>query len=660
MSAKIKFSLIVFFAGIVVVAIPQDIQHEVTVTLKLIQVYVLDNKRNPVTDLKKEDFILYDNGNLQTITDFETHFLTTPEKPSEIKTLHPLLESDLRMNRKFLFILDIQRNDEIGMIKAKRAALHFVDNHFISGDEAEVLSYSPLRGLILHEYLTSDQQKIREAISRAKEIPVKTLADRDEEKEKMSMNRVTKMDSESDVGTKIGGQYGKMLGSPFSVPSLEDAVKPEMSFVIDNSELAKALRFIPGNKYIILFSGGSQQSYLEAFARLGKIFADSNCQVYTVDTMGIRNHFLGKSKRMEGETLKELSEISGGKYFENVDEYETISQEIQNITGNYYVLGYYIDERWDGRYHNIEVKLKRKGCEVFAQGGYFNPKPFTEFSELEKQLHLIDLALSENPYSQEPLRFPLETLTFSNRKETNLVLLSAIPVEKVKEAGFEEVEMTTLIFNEKNSIIYSSQGKINFSSIPQKTLYHYVISSLSPGHYKCRIILRDLKTGKGAVASSSANIIDPLESGIRIDTPLLLIPKKKAFYSKSMEKDDEKKRKKSLSLIHIYPFLTSEHSPLIRDLDQGTTKLLGVVRYSVIGVEKSNIELSIYIKKSSSEQKILLPFSIVASEKKGESDILLVEIQLQELKPGDYSLEFVTEEITSNSKSQSTRTFRIK
>ena len=564
------------------------------------------------------------------------------------------------MNRKFLFILDIQRNDEIGMIKAKRAALHFVDNHLMSGDEAGVLSYSPLRGLILHEYLTSDQQKIREAISRAKEIPVKTLADRDEEKEKMSMNRTAKMDSESEVGTRIGGQYGKMLGSPFYVPSLEDAVKPQMSFVIDNSELAKALRFIPGNKYIILFSGGSQKRYLEAFARLGKMFADSNCQVYTVDTMGIRDHFLGELKRMEGKTLKELSEISGGKYFENVDEYVTISQEIQNITGNYYVLGYYIDEKWDGRYHNIEVKVKRKGCEVFAQGGYFNPKPFTAFSELEKQLHLIDLALSENPYSQEPLRFPLEALTFSNRKETNLVLLSAIPVEKVKEAGFEEAEMTTLIFNEKNSIVYSTQGKINFSSIPQKTLYHYVISSLSPGHYECRVVLRDLKTGKGAVASSSANDTDPLESGIRIDTPLLLIPEKEAFYLKSMEKDEEKKGKKSISLINVYHFLSNKHSPLIEDLEEGTTRLLAVVRCSVIGVEKPNIELSIYIRKSSSVHKTLLPFSILASEKEGETDILSIEIHLPELKPGDYSLEFVAEEITSNFKSQSTRTFRIR
>ena len=72
----------------------------------------------------------------------------------------------------------------------------------------------------------------------------------------------------------------------------------------------------------------------------------------------------------------ELSGESGvdlGKYFGNIKNYENIMQEIHNTTGSYYVLGYYIDEKWDGRYHKIKVKVKRKGCEVRAQGGFFNP-----------------------------------------------------------------------------------------------------------------------------------------------------------------------------------------------------------------------------------------------------------------------------------------------
>jgi len=54
---------LLFLHGLVV---PQEViirpQHEVKAILKLIQVYVTDNKSNPVKDLEKEDFIVYDNG----------------------------------------------------------------------------------------------------------------------------------------------------------------------------------------------------------------------------------------------------------------------------------------------------------------------------------------------------------------------------------------------------------------------------------------------------------------------------------------------------------------------------------------------------------------------------------------------------------------------
>jgi hypothetical protein len=53
-------------------------EHDVTVTLKLIQVYVTDKKGNPVMDLEKDDFELYDKSKLKTITDFEKHVLTVP------------------------------------------------------------------------------------------------------------------------------------------------------------------------------------------------------------------------------------------------------------------------------------------------------------------------------------------------------------------------------------------------------------------------------------------------------------------------------------------------------------------------------------------------------------------------------------------------------
>jgi len=112
----------------------QDLQHEVTVVLKLVQVFVVDEKGNPMTDLTIDDFILYDNKELQKITDFEKHLLFTPseevgEKAKE--AVRPVPEKEpsksSRMNRKFFLILDLQRNSPKGVKASKEAAIHFLD-----------------------------------------------------------------------------------------------------------------------------------------------------------------------------------------------------------------------------------------------------------------------------------------------------------------------------------------------------------------------------------------------------------------------------------------------------------------------------------------------------------------------------------------------------
>ncbi|MCK4825347.1 hypothetical protein KA005_56895, partial [bacterium] len=111
------------------------LQHEVVVVLKLVQVYVMDKKGNLITDLTKNDFILYDNRKLQTITDFEKHLLAKPGKlvKSEKKVAETIEETKLppspkipsRMNRKFIFLF--ATSGISGITKSKKAARHFID-----------------------------------------------------------------------------------------------------------------------------------------------------------------------------------------------------------------------------------------------------------------------------------------------------------------------------------------------------------------------------------------------------------------------------------------------------------------------------------------------------------------------------------------------------
>jgi VWFA-related protein len=639
----------------------KPLEHEVTVTLKLIQVFVTDRKGNPVTDLEKSDFMLYDNGKLKTVTDLEKHFLTLPQKKVKEKAEEQVKETPLtpprtpsRLNRKFFFLVDMYQNDAAGLKKSKNSALHFIDTQLQPTDEVCVLSYSRNRGLILHEYLTADHQKAREAVKKIRGIPG-TGGEKSEE--------------ENDWVIMKTFQYAREI-----------------------KDLAKSLRYIPGFKNIIFFSAGVSRKLLyglggpkdstglvqtnssirDAIIDLSKELASSNCPVYTVNTEGARGLLKDIDKAYASQiaddreseiekkgdhSLQMISDFSGGKYFADVEQFETIAEEIQNVTANFYVLGYYIDEKWDGKYHTVDVKVKRKGCRVYAQGGYFNPKPFTEFSEFEKQLHLMSLAMGEKPYFQEPLNFPLIALPCSDKNESNVVLLSEIQLEKIKEIARGKTELITLIFDKENNIVDSARGEAIFASLPQKRFYHYTILSAQPGQYECRVIVRNLKTGKGAVAFSSVIIPESSDSGLKLYPPLLLIPEKEAFYLKTQPED---KAKESLSLNNIYPFLSNKFSPVVNVLDRGVSKLLAVLRCSIINIPEPEVEFSAHIVQQTSGQKIPLPFSFISSKEEDEqTDILLIELQLPGLMPGQYSLEIIAEETTTQSKSKAVRTFRV-
>lgn len=618
----------------------EELKHEVTVILKLIQVYVTDKKGNPVTDLEQSDFILYDKGKLQTITDFERHIFKLEKEIKETKSDLAQKTSPL-LNRKFFILLDYGRNGLYGINKSKIAALHFIDTQIQPTDEVAVLSFSALRGLILHEYLTTNHKIIREAVKKMRGFP-------------------GGFGGSAAMGLSAGESY--MQSGALVEPSGSAAEESRSSSVnaLESIKIlrdfAKSLRYIPGYKNIIFFSkgfsGGSM--FRDVFEDLCKELASSNTPVHSVWSANNRSSF-GNAY------LRRMSDLSGGKYFNDVADYESIARGIQDITGNYYVLGYYIDENWDGKYRKIKVEVKRKGCLVHAQGGYFNPKPFTEYSESEKRLHLFDLAMSENPQFQVPTIFPSIALPFSEKEESNLVMLSEIPIDKIKEITRGETEVLTLIFDEEKNIAEYHIGEVNFYTLPYNKICIYSISSLLPGKYECRLVIRDIKTGKGAVASSSVVIPEASDSGIKLFPPLLLIPEKKTFYLK-LSKDQKKRTKKdSLSINDIYPFLANNFSPLVEEVDRGISSLLAVVRLSIIDIPDHEIEFSVHLFNPASQEKVQLTNSFILSNKNIEgTEVLLLEIQLPELEPGDYSIEITADEMTTHASSQATRNFKIR
>ena len=330
----------------------ESLQYEVTVTLKLIQIYVTDKEGNPMTDLAQSDFELYDNGKPVKITEFEKYILTLPgKKAQEIKPAPPP-EVHSPMNRKFFLFFDFAFNDGQGILKAKKAALHFIDTQLHPTDEVGIISYSARKGLTLHEYLTIDHKKILDVV---KKIGIGEMLGRAEDIKEKYWERLE--EKELAKFLKREREFKKTIYSG-----------QVLNFSKQINNLAEAFRYIPGTKHIILFSGGVSNSILYGkspspsvqnvgpvrsgdyslrmlYEKMIRELAASNTHVYAINTEGFTSLHFGEREMMGDHSLKQLAILSGGKYFGNIDSYEKIADEIQNITSAYYVLGYYIDEK---------------------------------------------------------------------------------------------------------------------------------------------------------------------------------------------------------------------------------------------------------------------------------------------------------------------------
>ncbi len=666
----------------------EAIQHDVSVTLKLVQVYVTDKKGNPILDLGKEDFTISDNGKKKTLTEFEKHTLQL--LPNETGAQHkvipenePLIPDEL-MRRKFFLIFDYAYNNTKGILKAKEAALDFIGTRIQPADEVGVLSYSTLKSLKLHEYLTTDHQKLQEVVEG---FNMQTKKGRAESFEDQYWYQAT---GENPLDASKAGKPSFRLEEedPSFDPDLgsnkfsaqQDSVSYALHFIEKMKDFAKALRYIPGYKHIILFSSGIPYSIIYGihqspdtwnttrgedtmlqqgwdqgnkllqikYDEMLQELTSSNTTIFSMDTEDLGSTIGMNSRLTGGFSLQTMATSTGGKYFGDINSADEHLETIQNLTGCYYVLGYYVDEEWDGKYHELKVKVNRKGSKVHAQKGYFNPKPFRNYNRLEKMLHLVDLALSDQPFYQVPARFPLAALPYSIQGRSFLDLYAKLPIEKIREFLGRDIETVSIIFDKQNDIVKMERDRKDFSKLPVGNIYYSTLLSLDPGDYQCRLVLRNLETGRGAVASAAVTVSEGPDHGIKLNPPLLLKPETDSLYLKKTTTD--------------YSSQSSQYFPVVEPLDQGTDHILALVRCSFSGISQPVIELFGNLVHNSPDgaQKLPITLQPLDTTQKEGMLIYLLELHMEELSSGEYFLYIFAHESITQSRSGVHTTFRVK
>jgi len=232
--------------------------------------------------------------------------------------------------------------------------------------------------------------------------------------------------------------------------------------------------------------------------------------------------------------------------------------------------------------------------------------------------------------------------------KSGLLLISKIPMDSVAWLSGEKVEVNHLVFDEKDNRIDSKRWKIDFSRFPQNEIYQYSCLSVSPGTYKCRVVIRHPESGKSAVALSKVTISGNPESGLVLDSPLLLLPRGNALYLQGVTSEERVLGKKYSVLLAHYPYDASHYSPLLGELPQGSSNLFAVVRCSFFKIENPKIMLYCRAVNEASGEEISLKFSSLKSQRDNDSLTSFIELHLGELLPGSYKLVFVEEEVNTN------------
>lgn len=692
-------------------AVDKPLKYEVSVVLKLLHVYVTDKKGNPVPDLAEGDFTVTDNGQPMTVTDFERRVLQAAAGSNQGEEQKPKVASEMAAKtgpaappsvRKFFLFFDLAFNNLRGVGKAKKAALHFLDNQVRPEDQVGLITYSMFGGIKVHEFLTADRGKIREALEALTQRNSLGRADEIEE----WYWRLVQSQAGPDPGKAASnGEVPKEVKTPDYINEARaqraEGKRLTQTFIESLTALARSLRYVPDQKQFILFSsgipnsliygaqagnpsvatafgGGSQfdtgDSTLRALNEaMYKEFAVSGCAFYTFDTresakgtdlfgwdtkgleaggrtvLSTQGVFsdstsLFKDDKLSGrDFLKRLSDSTGGEYFSNIDRYEKNLGQVQGLTGTYYVLGFPINERWDGKYHEIKVEVKRKGCEVRAQAGYFNPKPFSEYTDLEKRLHLFDLALNERALSRMPDRVPMSALTSGAEGISRLAVLAKVPGETTAKFSGRKLEFVAIFFDGKGEIGDMVREELDPASFRGRDMAFASGSVLKPGDYACRLIIRDMDSGMSAVGSVKATIVKPQVTGLQLGTPLVL----EARTGCSFVIAGARKAKKAFPWAEIYPFDSSLFAPILSAPTAPAASIQIVIPCAYPGTTPPDMSLSASLFNAKSGERIPVTIARLDRATKGPLEILTVEIPTADIPAGMYYLHFYAQSRTT-------------
>jgi VWFA-related protein len=383
---------------------PQAAQPPAAAEIEYVEVdaVVTDERGNLVKGLSREDFDVYEDGKPQKLSFFSQVVIPVERLDRFVNEARPVVP-DVRSNarpfegRIYVLLLDNRHTAALRSALVKKAAHEFIDKYLGANDVAAIIHTSG--STEASQEFTSDPRLLHASIDRfiGQKLRSRTLERLDEYNRNPLLQPGAQGDGQTGRDVKILDPLDAERG--YFARATLDTMRNLADFMGSIRGRRKAiLMFSEGIDYQILdvFDSRDASAVLGATRDAIAAASKANVNFYTIDprglnVMGDENMELGgfpadpsynlnpqafeQERRLAVDSLRVLAEQTGGFAAVERNDYADAFDRIVRENSSYYVLGYYPpSNKRDGKFHKIEVKLKRPGLRVTARKGYAAPK----------------------------------------------------------------------------------------------------------------------------------------------------------------------------------------------------------------------------------------------------------------------------------------------
>jgi len=523
---------------------------------------VRDAQGGFVRDLRQEEFQVFEDGVPQTVTAFS--LIDIPIVPAEraMFAAQPI-EPDVRSNegsgggRLYVLLLDDLHTAFQRSIRVREAAKQFISRNLGSNDLVAVVhtsgrtdaaqDFTNSRRLLTQAVDKFMGRKLRSAFLNRLDVynrnrvtgSTTTIADA-EEAERLHHAR-SLLATVKNLSEWLGGIHGRrkaviLMGEGLDYGILGSVISSELTETSTSSSTDGGLGTPPQTR--VRPNRGDGYTLLTETREAIDAATRSNVNIYAIDPrglavpdeeriteagvlpddpfLGIRPTDLADELRTSQDSLRVLAGETGGFASISSNDFAPALDRIVAENSSYYMLGYHpTNDKRDGRFRRIEVKLTRPGLDVRARRGYGAPSGRAAKSRKVEAAALTSPELREaldNPVQTSDLRFSLFAGTMKGSgSKTAVTIVSQFLGRDIAFAPSDQrftnaLEISYVAIDQHGKVAGGNRERVDLSLT--RATYERALQNgfrlqsgfeLAPGRYQLRVAARESGGKLGSV-----------------------------------------------------------------------------------------------------------------------------------------------------------------